>query len=50
MDTKKSDSLEDHFELSSFGLKIYNMNAGNQTVTVVMYLWVLSAQAPKPTK
>ena len=38
MDTKKSDSLEDHFELPSFSLKIYNMNAGNQTVTVVMYL------------
>ena len=38
MDTKKSDSLEDHFELPSFGLKIYNMNAGNQTVTVVVLL------------
>ena len=35
MDTNKSDSLEDHFELPSFGLKIYNMNTGNQTVTVV---------------
>ena len=50
MDTKKSDSLEDHFERPSFRLKIYNMNAGNQTVTVVTLLWVLSAQAPKPTK
>ena len=50
MDTKKSDLLEDHFELSIFGLKIYNVNVGNQTVTVVTLLWVLSAQAPKPTK
>ena len=45
MDTKKSDSLEDHFELPSFGLKIYNMNTGNQTVTVVMHL---SIETPTP--
>ena len=50
MDMKKSNFLEDRFELSSFSLKIYNVNAGNQTVTVVTLLWVLSAQAPKPTK
>ena len=50
MAIKKSNLLEDRFELSSFSLKIYNVNAGNQTVTVVTLLWVLSAQAPKPTK
>ena len=50
MDIKKSNFLEDRFELSSFSLKIYNVNAGNQTVTVVTLPWVLSAQAPKPTK
>ena len=50
MDIKKSNFLEDRFELSSFSLKIYNVNAGNQTVTVVTLLWVLSAQAPKHTK
>ena len=50
MDIKKSNLLEDRFELSSFSLKIYNVNAGNQTVIVVTLLWVLSAQAPKPTK
>ena len=48
MDIKKSNFLEDR--LSSFSLKIYNVNAGNQTVTVVTLLWVLSAQARKPTK
>ena len=31
MDIKKSNFLEDRFELSSFSLKIYNVNAGNQT-------------------
>ena len=35
MDIKKSNFLEDYFELSSFSLKIYNVNAVNQTVTVV---------------
>ena len=50
MDIKKSKLLEDRFGLPSFSLKIYNVNAGNQTVTVVTRLWVLSAQAPKPTK
>ena len=38
MDIKKSNFLEDRFELSSFSLKIYNVNAGNQTVTVVTLL------------
>ena len=46
MDIKKSNFSEDRFELSSFSLKFYNVNAGNQTVI----LWVLSAQARKPTK
>ena len=32
MDIKKSNLLEDRFELSSFSLKINNVNAGNQTV------------------
>ena len=50
MDIKKGNFFEDRFELSSFSLKIYNVNAGNQTVTVVTLLWVLSAQARKPTK
>ena len=52
MDIKKSNLLEDRFELSSFSLKIYNVNAGNQTVynRVVTLLWVPSAQAPKLTK
>ena len=50
MDIKKSNFLEDFFELSSFSVKIYNVNAGNQTVTVVTLLWVLPAQARKPTK
>ena len=50
MDTKKNNFLEDRFELSSLSLKIYNVNAGNQTVTVVTLLWVLSAQARKPAK
>ena len=49
MDIKKSNFLEDRFELSSFSLKIYNVNAGNQTVTVVTLVWDLSAQARKPT-
>lgn len=29
MDIKKSNFLEDRFKLSSFSLKIYNVNAGN---------------------
>ena len=29
MDVKKSNFLEDHFKLSNFSLKIYNVNAGN---------------------
>ena len=29
MDIKKSNFLEDRFNLSSFSLKIYNVNAGN---------------------
>ena len=29
MDIKKSKFLEDRFKLSSFGLKIYNVNADN---------------------
>ena len=37
MDIKKSKLLEDRFELPSFSL-IYNVNAGNQTVTVVTLL------------
>ena len=38
MDIKKSNFLEDRFELSSFSLKIYNVKAGNQTVTVITLL------------
>ena len=30
MDMKKSNLLEDRFKLSSFSLKIYNVNAGNR--------------------
>ena len=30
MDIKKSNSLEHRFKLSSFGLIIYNVNAGNR--------------------
>ena len=30
MDIKKSNLLEDRFKLSSFSLKIYNVNAGNR--------------------
>ena len=30
MDIKKSNILEHRFKLSSFGLKIYNVNAGNR--------------------
>ena len=30
MDKKKSNFLEDRFKLSSFSLKIYNVNAGNR--------------------
>ena len=30
MDIKKSNVLEDRFKLSSFSLKIYNVNAGNR--------------------
>ena len=29
MDIKKSNFLEDRFNLSSFSLKIFNVNAGN---------------------
>ena len=29
MDIKKNDFLKDRFKLSSFSLKIYNVNAGN---------------------
>ena len=47
MDIKKSNLSEDRFELSSFSLKIYNVTAGNQIVTAITLLWVLSAQAPK---
>ena len=38
MDIKKGNFLEDRFELSSFSLKMYNVNAGKQTVTVVTLL------------
>ena len=38
MAIKKSNLLEDSFELSSFSLKIYNVNAGKQTISVVMLL------------
>ena len=38
MDIKKRNFLEDRFELSSFSLKIYNVNAGNKTVTVITLL------------
>ena len=34
IDIKKRNFLEDRFELSSFSLKLYNVNAGNQTVTL----------------
>ena len=34
MDIKKSNLLEGRFELSSFSLKIYNVNAGDQIVTI----------------
>ena len=30
MDIKKSNILEHRFKLSSFGLKIHNVNAGNR--------------------
>ena len=30
MDIKKNNFLEDRFKLSSFSLKIYNVNAGNR--------------------
>ena len=30
MDTKKSNFLENRFKVSSFSLKIYNVNAGNR--------------------
>ena len=30
MDIKKSNFLEDRFKLSSFSLKIFNVNAGNR--------------------
>ena len=38
MDIKKSNLLEGRFELSSFSLKIYNVNAGDQIVTIVTLL------------
>ena len=46
MDMKKSNFLKDRFELSSFILKIYNVNAGNRRYL----LWVLSAKVRKATK
>ena len=41
MDIKKDNLLEDRFELSSFSLKIYNVNAGNQLVSAVTQLFYL---------
>ena len=38
MDINKSNFLEDRYKLSSFSLKVYNVNAGNQNVTVVTIL------------
>ena len=38
MDIKKSNFLEDRYKLSSFSLKVYNVNADNQNVTVVTIL------------
>ena len=39
MDIKKSNFfLEDRFKLSSFSLKIYNMNAGNRRYVSVTYV------------
>ena len=35
MDIKKSKFLEDRFNLSSFSLKVYNVNAGNRRYTSV---------------
>ena len=35
MDVKKSNILEHRFKLSSFGLKICNVNAGNRRYTSV---------------
>ena len=45
MDIKKINFLEDRLELFSVSLKIVNENAGK----IVTLLWVLSAQAQKPT-
>ena len=38
MDIKKSNFLEDRFKLSSFSLKIYNVNAGNCRYTFVTFV------------
>ena len=38
MDIKKSTLLEDRFELSSFSLKIYNVNAGNRRYASVSFV------------
>ena len=35
MDIKKSSFLEDRFNLSSFSLKIFNVNAGNRRYAFV---------------
>ena len=35
MDIKKRNFLKDRFKLSSFSIKIYNVNAGNCTVSSV---------------
>ena len=38
MDIKKSNVLEDRFKLSSFSLKIYNVNAGNRRYASVSFV------------
>ena len=38
MGIKKSNFLEDRFKLSSFSLKIYNVNAGNRRYASVSYV------------
>ena len=38
MDIKKSNFLEDRFKLSSFSLKIYNVNAGNRRYASVSFV------------
>ena len=35
MDIKKSKFLKDHFKLSCFSLKIFNVNGGNRCYTYV---------------